>query len=149
MSRKKAIIAGILMLFLAAGLELAFRSSGLETGCAQIVNEESEPMEGLVATYAGTSVNLGSLAPGGKSNVWFSAAGKQTLKLEFTQKGNPMKGFQVDDFDPAEHRRDGSRLVLGVKTGQVQRYVETDESIKSAPRLFERLVDWIKSGVFE
>ena len=60
-----------------------------------------------------------------------------------------MKGFQVDDFDPAEHRRDGSRLVLGVKTGQVQRYVETDESIKSAPRLFERLVDWIKSGVFE
>ena len=150
MSRKKAIIAGVLILFLVAGLELAFRSAGVETGCAQIINEGSEPLEGLVATYAGTSVNLGALAPGEKSNVWFSAAGKGvTLKLEFSQKGNPMKGFQVDDFDPLQHRHDGSRLVLGVKIGEVERYVEADDSIKSSPRMLERLVDWIKSELFE
>ena len=149
MSRKKTIIVGVLILFVAVGLELAYRSTGSGTGCAQVVNEGNEPMEGLVATYAGNSVNLGALAPGEKTRVWFSAAGKKPLKLEFTQKGNPMKGFQVDDFDPMEHRRDGSRLVLGVKTGQVERYVETDDSIKSPPRMLERLVDWIRSELFE
>jgi hypothetical protein len=60
-----------------------------------------------------------------------------------------MKGFQVDDFDPAEHRRDGSRLVLGVKTGQVERFVESDDSIKSSPRMLGRLIDWMTAELFE
>ena len=55
-----------------------------------------------------------------------------------------MKGFKVDEFDPMEHRRDGSRLVLVVKSNQVERYVEEDDSIKSPPRMLERLMDWIK-----
>jgi hypothetical protein len=149
MSRKKAIIVGVVILILAVGLELAFRSGDAGTGCVQVVNEGNEPMEGLFASHAGTSVNLGRLAPGEKSKVWFSATGRRGLKLEFTQKGNPMKGFQVDDFDPAEHRRDGSRLVLVVKNNQVERYVEQDESIKSPPRMLERLVDWIKAEIHE
>ncbi len=109
-----------------------------------IVNEADEPMEGLFASYADTRVNLGTLAPGEKAKVWFSASGKGLLKVEFTQKGNPMKGFKVDDFDPAEHRRDGSRLVLAVKGGQFERYVEEDDSVKSPPRMLDRLLDWIR-----
>ena len=83
------------------------------------------------------------IAPGGKSKVWFSGAGEGPLNLEFTQKGNPLKGFNVDDFDPIEHRRDGTRLVLVVKSDQVERYVEEDDSVKSPPRMLDRLMDWI------
>lgn len=149
MSRKKAILVGVLILILAVGLELAFRSGDAGTGSAQVANEGNDPIEDLVVSYAGTSVNLGRLAPGEKRNAWFSAAGRRTIKLEFTQKGNPMKGFQVDDFDPAEHRRDGSRLVLVVKNTQLERYVEPDESNKSAPRMLDRLMDWIKAELHE
>ena len=45
-----------------------------------------------------------------------------------------MKGFKVEEFDPAELRRDGSRLVLVVKSNQVERYVEEDENVKTPPR---------------
>ena len=101
-------------------------------------------MQGVVASYADTRVSLGSLAPGEKSKVWFSAAGRGPLKFEFTQKGNPMTGFKVDEFDPMEHHRDASRLVLAVKSNQVERYVEEDESVKSAPRMLDRLMEWIR-----
>ena len=38
-----------------------------------------------------------------------------------------MKGFKVEEFNPMELRRDGSRLVLVVKNNQVERYVEEDD----------------------
>ena len=144
MSRRKAVILGILIVAVVLGLEWTFRYGSAVTGCAQVVNEGVEPMEGLVARYAGTSVNLGRLAPGETTKVWFSGAGRGALTLEFTQKGNPMKGFKVDDFDPTEHRRDGSRLVLVVKSSQIDRYVEEDDGIRSAPRMLDRLMDWIR-----
>ena len=65
-------------------------------------------------------VSLGD-SSGRKDQGLVQRAGRGTLKLEFTQKGNPMKGFKVDEFDPMEHRRDGSRLVLVVKSNQVER----------------------------
>ena len=85
----------------------------------------TSPWTDLVAELSRTpAISLGTLAPGQSTKVWFSAAGKGPLKLEFTQKGNPLQGFQVDDFDPDEHRRDGLRLVLVVKNNQVERFVE-------------------------
>jgi hypothetical protein len=144
MSRRVVIILGILVVAIAVGLECATRYWGTTTASAMIVNEADEPMVGVFASYADTRVSLGTLAPGEKTKVWFSAAGRGLLKLEFTQKGNPMTGFKFDDFDPAEHRRDATRLVLVVKEGQVQRYVEEDDSVKSPPRMLDRLIDWIR-----
>ena len=144
MSRRALIILGVLIVTLAIGLELASRHWATTTACALIVNEGSEPMQGVVASYADTRVSLGNLAPGEKSKVWFSAAGRGALKFEFTQKGNPMTGFKVDEFDPMELRRDASRLVLVVRSNQVERYVEEDESVKSAPRMLDRLLEWIR-----
>jgi hypothetical protein len=143
MSRRKAVILGILVVMLAIGLEWAFREGGAATGCAVVENAESQPMEGVVASFADAKVSLGTLAPGEKARVWFSGAGRGVLSFEFTQASNPMKGFKVDEFNPTELRRDGSRLVLVVKSNQVERYIEEDASLKTPPRLYERLMDWI------
>ncbi len=145
MSRRVVIILGILVVAIAVGLECATRYWGSSTtASAMIVNEADEPMVGVFASYADTRVSLGTLAPGEKTKVWFSAAGRGQLKLEFTQKGNPMSGFKVPDFDPEEHRRDGTRLVLAVKGDQFERYVEEDDSVKSPPRMLDRLIEWIR-----
>jgi hypothetical protein len=142
--RKAAIILGVLIVALALGLEWAFRFGGSATGCALVENGGVQPMEGLVGSYAGTRASLGTLAPGEKTKIWFSGAGRGVLSFEFTQKDNPMTGFKVDDFNPTELRRDGSRLVLVVRGNQVERYVEEEESIKSAPRMLDRLMEWIR-----
>jgi hypothetical protein len=144
LSRNKAVIIGVLILAVAIGLEWAFRFGAAATGCALVENDGVYPIEGLAATYAGTKASLGTLAPGGKTKFWFSGAGRGVLSFEFTQRENPMKGFKVDDFDPAELRSDGSRLVLVVKKNQIERYVEEEETIKTPPRLLERLANWIR-----
>jgi hypothetical protein len=144
MSRWMAVILGVLIVAIALGLEWAVREGGAGTGCAMVENDGAQPMINLVASYAGSKVNLGTLAPGAKAKVWFSGAGRGILSFEFTQQDNPMKGFKVEDFNPPELRRDGSRLVLLVKTNQVERYVEEDEAVKAPPRMLERLMDWIR-----
>jgi hypothetical protein len=143
MSRRKAVILGIVVVLLAIGLEWAFREGGAATGCAVVENDGAQPMEGLIASFAETKVGLGTLAPGEKAKVWFSGGGRGVLAFEFTQQNNPMKGFKIEEFNPMELRRDGSRLVLVVKTNQVERYVEEDASIKTPPRLYDRLMNWI------
>jgi hypothetical protein len=144
MSRCIAVILGVLIVAISLGLEWAVREGGAGTGCAMVENDGPQPMERVVATYAGSKVNVGTIAPGAKAKVWFSGAGRRVLSFEFTQQDNPMKGFQIQDFNPPELRRDGSRLVLVVKNNQVERYVEEDESVKSPPRMLDRLMDWIK-----
>lgn len=104
-------------------------------------------MVGLVASYAGTRIALGELLPGEETKVWFSGAGRGSLKFEFTQKGNPMNGFSVDEFDPMEHHRDGSRLVLRVKSNQVARNVEEDDNVKTPPRMLAWLMEWIREEI--
>jgi hypothetical protein len=145
LSRRKAVILGILIVALALALEWTFRFGATSTGCALVENGGAQPIEGLTATYAGSTATLGTLAPGAKAKVWFSGAGRGVLALQFTQRDNPMKGFTIEDFDPAELRSDGARLVLVIKNNQIERYIEEEESLKSPPRLFERLLDWIKT----
>ncbi len=144
MSRRLVIVVGVLVVAIAVGLECAMRYWGTSTASVMIVNEGDESMQGVSASYADTRVDLGALAAGAKSKVWFSSAGRGQLKVDFTQKGNPLKGFKVDDFDPDKHRRDATRLVLVVKGDHFERFVEEDDSVKSPPRMLDRLLDWIR-----
>jgi hypothetical protein len=144
MSRRWVIVVGVLVVAIAVGLECAFRYWGTSTVSAMIVNEGTEPLQGLSASYADTRVDLGSLAPGEKSKVWFSSAGRGALNVEFTQKSNPLKGFKVDDFDPDDHKRHATRLVIVVNGDRFERFVEEDDSVKSPPRMLDRLLDWIR-----
>jgi hypothetical protein len=147
MSRRTAVILGVLVVAAALGLEWTIRYGPSSRGCALVVNEGAEPIEGLIVSYAGTSASLGSLAPGEKTKAWFTGSGRGMLTLQYTQKGNALSGFKVDDFNPTELRRDGSRMVLVIQTNRVQRFVEEDDTNPSPPRMLDRLMDWIRDGL--
>jgi hypothetical protein len=144
MRRRAAIILGVLVVVMAIGLEIGSRYWVSSTICVVISNDGAQPMDDVVASYADTQVSLGQVAAGTSTKVWFNHKGRKPLVLKFMQKGNPMTGYEVDDFDPVELRESGSRLVLVVNGSQFQRYIERDDSIKTPPRLLDRLVEWIR-----
>jgi hypothetical protein len=136
------LVAAIALL--AIGAEVAVRFWNGSRGCVQVVNEVERPMDDLVVSYSGTKVGLGRLAPGGAASAWFSPAGRGTLSLEFKQNDNALKGFQLDDFDPAENRRTGSKLVLIVKNNRVERFMEADGSSGDFENLLDRIKYWLR-----
>ena len=150
MSRRKAIILGVLIVILAVGSRAGVAIPGARRRAAP-GRQRGERADGRPGRQLrGYAASAWAGSPRAKRARSGSArAGEGPLKLEFTQKGNPLTGFKVDDFDPTEHRRDGSRLVLVVKSNQVERYVEEDDSMKSPPRMLDRLMDWIRDELHE
>jgi hypothetical protein len=146
MSRRTWIVLAVVVLVLAIGAELGVRRWNTPKGCVQIVNQGDAMLENLVVTYAETKIPVGSVAASQSTSVWFTPAGKGTLSLEFQQKGSPLNGFQVADFDPAQHRRDGFKLMLVVKSNQVERFMEEDENGSSEWNLPDRFKEWIRWG---
>jgi len=144
MSRRKWTILVALVVFLSVGVELLVRQWNASRACVQVVNDGDGLMDDLVVSYSGTNVALGPLGPGQSTKVWFTAARRGILTLEFKQKGNPLAGFQVPDFDPAEIRRTGSKLVLVVKQNRVERFMDDDETSTSVENLTDRIREWLR-----
>jgi hypothetical protein len=147
MSRRKWIISGAVVLLLTVGAELVVRPWYSSKGSVEVVNQGNATMDDLAVSYGNTKVALGRLAVNQSTNVWFTAAGKGTLTLEFNQKGNAMKGFQVQDFDPRENLRNGSKLVLVVKNNRVERFMDEDESRTPLQNLLESVREWFMSDL--
>jgi hypothetical protein len=116
-------------------------------GCVQIVNQTDAPIEDLVATYNGTDVAVKRLKRGESVNIWFTAGKPGVLNLNYEQKGNPLNGFGVPDFDPIQYRRDGLKLSLTIRGNLVERSVEDDETTTVIQNLGERMSQWIKSQI--
>jgi hypothetical protein len=145
MTRRKWIILGVLLLLLTLGAELLVRPWNSSKGRVQVDNQGDAPMDDLVVSYRGSEVRVGRVATGELANVWFTVGGKGMLTLEFNQKGNPMKGFQLEDFDPAENLANGFKIVLVVKNNRVERFMEDDHS---TPTPLQSLLEGI-SGLFD
>jgi hypothetical protein len=126
MTRRKWIILGALLFLLTVGAELLVRPWNSSKGRVQIDNQGDAAMDDLILSYGGSKVRVGALGTGQSANVWFTAGRKGTLALEFKQKGNPMTGFQVEDFDPAENLANGFKVVLVVKNNRVERFMDDD-----------------------
>ena len=144
MTRRNWIILGVLIVLLTIGAELLVRPWNSSKGCVQVDNQGDAAMEDLILSYGETKVRVGGLGVGGSTNVWFTVAGKDTLSLEFNQKGNPMKGFQVQDFDPADNLANGLKLVLIVKNDRIERSMDDDQSTTPLKSLVESI-----TGMFE
>jgi hypothetical protein len=102
-------------------------------------------MEDLIASYGGTRVAVKRLKPGESVNVWFTARERGVLSLDYQQKGNPLTGFNVPDFDPLQNRRDGFKLSLVVRNNLVERSVEDDETTTPLQIFGERIKGWVSS----
>jgi hypothetical protein len=145
MTRQRWFILGASLLLLTVGAELGVRSWNALKGSVQVANQGENTMDDVIVTYGNTRVAVGTLAAGQSTNVWLTAAGKGTLSLDFKQKGNPLNGFHVPDFDPIENLANGLKLVLIVKDNRVERFMD-DEQPSSSP--WKNLVD-IVTGWFE
>jgi hypothetical protein len=69
------------------------------------------------------------------------------LNLEFNQKGNPMQGLQIQEFDPEENLNNNMKLVLLVKANRVERFVEDDESTSPWKSLKESFTGWFEPDI--
>jgi hypothetical protein len=144
MVRRKWIFLVAAIVLVAVGAELAVRWWNGSRGCVQVINEGDGPIDDLVVIYSATRVDLGRLGPGLSAKAWFSPAGRGTLTLEFKQNNNPLKGFKIQDFDPVENHRTGSKLVLVVKLNRIERFMEEDESSMEVDNLADRMREWIR-----
>lgn len=144
MTRRKWITFGAILVLLTIGGELVVRPWNWSKGRVQVVNQGDAPMDDLVVSYGESKVRAGRLKAGQSTTVWFTAAGKGTLGLEFNQKGNPMKGFQVQDFDPQENLSEGLKMVLVVKENRVERFMEDDESTTPLKSLTDSVRGWFE-----
>ena len=75
-----------------------------------------------------------------------TAGPKGNLRLDFRQKSNALQGFQIPEFDPSQNLQDSFKLVLVVKTNEIQRFVEDDEFRKKTESLGERVKQWLSSA---
>jgi hypothetical protein len=141
--RKWTVLVGSVIL-LTVGAELAARRWQSAKGCVQIVNEGEGPLDDLVVRYSETSVALGRLAVGQSAKAWFTHARRGVLSLDFKQMNNALKGFQIQEFDPEENARNGVKLVLIIKSNQVQQFMEDDESTTSVQNLSDRIREWLR-----
>ena len=147
MLRRRWIILLSVAAILLVGAEVTFRQWEAPKTCVQIINQGDGTMEDLVVDYAGSKLMVGRLAEGQSTHVWLTAGPKGPLRLEFRQKRNPMAGFEVADFDPVQCLRDGFKLVLLVKTNEVQRFMDDDEFRKNQESLGDRIQRWIRSEI--
>ena len=142
MSRKAWLIAiGLAILLL--GIEIGVRSLQSAKSSVQISNLGDTLLENLVVSFAGSQVGVGNLAPGESAQVWLSGTKKGTLGLAFTQKGNPMSGFQIADYDPPILRRDGLRMVLQIRPNEVTKFQDDESSTSLLGGLSNRIRDWV------
>jgi hypothetical protein len=145
MPRRRWIIALSLFAVLLVGAEITLRRWQSPKACVQVINDGDGTMEDVVIAYDGTTVPLGRLAMGTSTHIWLTAGPKGLLHIDFRQKGNPLKGFQVADFDPMQNFRDAFKLVLVVKTNEIHRFVEDDDFRKDNETLFDRIKQWMSS----
>jgi hypothetical protein len=147
MPRRRWIIALSLFAVLLVGVELALRRLQSPKACVQVINDGDGTMEDVIIEYNGTTVPVGRLPMGTSTHIWLTAGPKGLLRIDFRQKGNALKGFQVSDFDPMQNLQDAFKLVLVVKTNEIQKYVEDDEFRKDKETLGDRIKQWMRSEI--
>ncbi len=145
MYRRRWIIALSVFLALLVGAELTFRRWTSPKACVQIINEGDGPIEDLVVGYDHTQIAVGHVGMRQSTHVWVTAGPKGLLSIDFRQKNNAMKGLQIPDFDPQQNLQDSFKQVIVIKTNEIQRFVEDDESIKDKESLGARIKRWMSS----
>jgi hypothetical protein len=127
--------------FLLVATEVVLNALKTPVGQVKIVNTGADPILNLVATNGPSRAEAARVDPQDSVVLQISGRGKTALALKFNQFNNPVTDFEVAEFDPAALSRQGSRLVLEVRPGEVMRYQEPDDT----PTRWQRFLDWVRS----
>ena len=108
----------------------------------QIENLGPEPVGSLVVSLGNTRVPVAAIEPGGTARVPLHGRGPETLRLSFRQAGNAMTGYLHPGFDPVQMRRDGFKLVLGVRPNEVERFLDDAEPATPIGKALQDFGNW-------
>ena len=144
MSKRRVLllIGALVLLAAAVGLEVAARKSRDSSAVVMVVNEGDTTIEGLVVGFGEARHVLGDDPSGQSARAWLEGSGAGTVSLSFTQAGNPMTGFLVEDVDVGMMNAEDLKLVLRVQNNQVTRNIEDGDATPSPlGGLWQRVVD--------
>jgi hypothetical protein len=110
--------------------------------CVQVENLGDQPIENLVLTCGKSRAAVPSVAPGASVNLYLAGNSPSTLLISFRQKGNAMTGFQVQKFNPAELAREEFKLVLRVRTNEIERFQDDFVPVSPLGNLVHNLKNW-------
>lgn len=108
------------------GVELALNWWIEPSGSVEVINEGADPIESLVAVHGEGRETWSRLEPGASARFYFKGSESRPLTLTFRQKGNVLGSYEVPGFNPEYLRRDASKVVIRIRPGEVERYLEED-----------------------
>jgi hypothetical protein len=144
MSKRRVLllIGAFVLLAAAVGLEVAAWKSRDSSAVVMVVNEGDTTIEGLVVGFGEVRHALGDVPSGQSARAWLEGSGAGTVSLSFTQAGNPMTGFLVEDVDVGMMNAEDLKLVLRIQNNQVTRNIEDGDATPSPlGGLWQRFVD--------
>lgn len=123
--RRLYVFLAIVALLIAAEVGLNLLRG--PAGCVEVVNEGSDPIEGLVLTCGTERQDVARVPSGTSAHIYLGGDGSKPLVLKFRQRGNVLGTYEVPGFNAGYLRRDGFKLVLKIRPGEVERYQDDEE----------------------
>jgi len=112
-----------------------------------VENAGDEPVDDLVVSFGDRRAEVGRLRPGGSATVRLGGRGEHPLRLTFRQRGNPIGSFELPGFNPAQMNGQGFKLVLRLRSNEVERFQDNAEPATPAARLardaWARFLEWL------
>lgn len=136
----KLILLSIVVLLV--GAELALNLWRGSQACVQVENLGEQPMENVVLTCGSSRTTVPRIDAGRVVKLYLSGDATNTLSMNFRQKGNAMTGFQMPGFNPAQLNREDFKLILRVRTNEVERFQDDREPSTPLGRVLRDLRAW-------
>jgi hypothetical protein len=131
---------------LAVGLEVVAWRNRETRVLVEVVNDGDALLEDLVLRFGEMRFVVGDIEVGGTGRVWVDGGRKGTVALSFSQVGNPLTGFLVDDVDTAPLSDEQLKMVIHVLPNQVTKEVADGEGDPTPlSRLRRRIVEQVRA----
>jgi hypothetical protein len=148
MSRRgRAILVFLGVALMLAAIEIGYTLWRGSLACVQVENLGTEPIQSLVLTCGSSSASTQILPPGGSVRLFLAGNVRGTLSIAFHQKGNAMTGFQVPGFDAPSMTSDGFKLMLRVRSNEIERYQDDLEPTTPLGALVHDVKAWFWESV--
>jgi hypothetical protein len=112
-----------------------------------VQNAGVEPILGLTLTAGASRASVPRIEPGGVARLYLGGRGVHTLRMRFNQKGNALGAYEQPGFDAALLNRDSFKLVLRVRTNEVERYQDDGDPATPAGKLLQAFWKSVEDAV--
>jgi hypothetical protein len=140
--RTRIILIVVAIATILIGFEVGFTLWRGSQACIQVENLGEEPMENVVLTCGSSRASVPRIEGGRAAQLYLGGDSTNTLSMSFRQRGNAMTGFQMPGFNPAQLNREDFKLMLRVRTNEVERFQEDGEPSTPLGRMARDVQKW-------